>query len=424
MIESFHRIRKKWPGLLNKKALSSVSPVLKWVLAIWIFTAIFADQIANDLPLSCTIDGQRYFPALEESWNKFSGGSSARLKYIPLMGKMESVVMPPVPYSPQSIDRKNAGYKSPFGEQNTASTKERHWLGTDALGRDVLSGLIHGSRLALVIGFLSVFIAAFLGIVLGAFAGYYGDRRLRMGAWSAVLLLFFFAIGLYATFLALDGGMAFSHLFLLFILLIAAMTGRSLWLKTRTDRSSGKKEKRGFYIPLDLMVLRAIEIFRSLPSLFILLALIAIMGPSGIVQISLILAFLMWPSFARYTRAEFLSLREREFVSAARLQRQSDLKIIFSEILPNARAPIVVLCAFGIGSAILAEATLSFLGLGLAVDQVSWGSMLNEARKHFSAWWLAVFPGLALFIVIFTMNTLGDFLERKHSGYGLSPRGI
>jgi len=181
MIESFHRIRKKWPGLLNKKALSSVSPVLKWVLAIWIFTAIFADQIANDLPLSCTIDGQRYFPALEESWNKFSGGSSARLKYIPLMGKMESVVMPPVPYSPQSIDRKNAGYKSPFGEQNTASTKERHWLGTDALGRDVLSGLIHGSRLALVIGFLSVFIAAFLGIVLGAFAGYYGDRRFAHG---------------------------------------------------------------------------------------------------------------------------------------------------------------------------------------------------------------------------------------------------
>nr|MBS0037485.1 ABC transporter permease [Saprospiraceae bacterium] len=351
--------------------------------------------------------------SIEESWAYVSGGPSVRLKYIPLKPKMESVVMPPVPYSPQSIDRLNASFKSPAGNQQIRSSHERHWLGTDGLGRDVLAGLIHGSRLALMIGFLSVFLAMLTGVLLGAAAGFYGDRGIRIHR----ITLFFAIIGLlglvYGLYLAIDGGVSSPTVFTTLLFFIGLTLVYLGVRKSSKIYFNGTTAGAGIYLPLDLIILRVVEIFRSIPALFILLALIALLDRPGVMQISLILALLMWPSFARYTRAEFLSLREKEFVSAGRLLRKTDGQLIFSEILPNARAPLVVLAAFGVSAAILAEATLSFLGLGLAIDQVSWGSMLNEARKYFRAWWLAVFPGLALFFVIYSMNALGDYFEVK-----------
>lgn len=414
MIEFFQR-RLKFSGFEKKKGPEKPSRGIYWVVGIWIFLALFADLLSNELPLSCTLDGKRYFPALEESWSKLTGQSSPRIKYLSQSGKMDNKWMPLIPYSPGTIDRANAGFVGPFSPQHIDGWRYRHWLGTDGLGRDVLAGLVHGSRIAIIIGLLSVLLAMIMGVIPGAIAGYFGDKGWRVNLPSGLIGLAVGALLIWVIAVAISSAGSRGNLLLLTPLII--LTG---WLLHYLRVALSQKYpnsflKRSMSVPLDIILLRIIEVFRSLPALFILLALLAIVREAGILQMALILALIMWPSFARYTRAEFIALREQEFVAAAKLLRKSHFNIIFREILPNAVPPIAVVSAFGLSSAILAESTLSFLGIGLSADTVSWGSMLNEARKYFGAWWLAIFPGLAIFVVVFTMNSLGDFLSRKYS---------
>lgn len=413
MIENFNILRKR----LSPKGKAKGRKLHLWVRLViltWIFFAVFADQLANELPLSCTISGQRHFPAFKESFHKLTGKSSIRILYLQQKNQMEDILMPPVPYSPNTIDRKNAGFKSPFALQETDGTQHRHWLGTDSLGRDVLAGLIHGSRLALLISLIALGFALVIGIPIGAVAGYFGDRKLKVDWVGFGILVSGFFTLLYVLFIIVDSGFqkaAVEMLFLFSIILIL------LSLLYYFLKSKGWFQRKRTSLPVDLMVLRTIEIFRSLPTLFILLALLAIIPSVNILTIALIIGALMWPTFARYTRAEFLSLREKEFVSAAVLQRKSSYYIIVKEMLPNAIAPLAVAGAFGVSASILTESTLSFLGIGLTADQVSWGSMLNEARKYFAAWWIAVFPGVAIFIVVYSMNSLGDWFSDQRNDF-------
>ncbi|TVQ43321.1 MAG: ABC transporter permease [Saprospirales bacterium] len=402
---------------LRKADFSVFSPKsiplwIRLVLFVWIFAAVFADQLANELPLSCKIDGKRHYPAIAESIAKIRGDASVRLKYRGNIDRMESIVMAPIPYSPQTIDRNNTGFVSPFEDQHINDWKQRHWLGTDRLGRDIMAGMIHGARVAFVVGMLAVFFAFIIGVPLGAAAGYYGDRGIFVRGLVLLLKTLLLLTWLYLLYLQLMGAAISGLLVWLPFLLVVFLPFliRKSRLSLLINRLPGFLS-RTFSIPLDLILLRLIEVFRSLPNLFILLALLAVFGQTGMTTIALILALLMWPTFARYTRAEFLSLREKEFVSAARLFRKSEFRIIFTDILPNAKAPLIVISAFGISAAILAESTLSFLGLGLGIDQVSWGSMLSEARRYFPAWWMAVFPGFAIFIIIYALNSLGDRLR-------------
>lgn len=390
-------------------SLKSIPLWIRLVLLIWVFAAVFADQLANELPLTCKIDGERHFPAIAESIAKIRGDASVRLKYRGKADRMESIVRAPIPYSPQTIDRNNTGFVSPFENQNITDWRHRHWLGTDRLGRDIMAGMVHGARVAFVVGMLAVFFAFIIGVPLGAAAGYYGDKGIFLSGLALMLMTLLVLMWMYLFYLQLMG--AAVSTFIVWLPFLLAVFLPFLLKKSPINALINRIPSflsRSFPIPLDLILLRLIEIFRSLPNLFILLALLAVFGKTGMTTIALILALLMWPTFARYTRAEFLSLREKEFVSAARLFRKSDFRIIFTDILPNAKAPLIVISAFGISAAILAESTLSFLGLGLGIDQVSWGSMLSEARRYFPAWWMAVFPGLAIFIIIYALNSLGD----------------
>jgi len=389
--------------------LKSIPLWIKLVLFVWIFTALFADQLANDLPLSCQIDGERHYPALVETFAKIRGDANFRLRYLGKTDQMDAVIRAPIPYSPQTIDRSNTGFVSPLAKQQLSHWSFRHWLGTDRLGRDIASGMIHGSRVAFIVGLLSVFFSFLIGVPLGAAAGYYGDRQILISRIAFFLSVGLILIWMYFLYLHLIGAniAAIWVWSALFLAMVIPYISKKL-IRHRSFKKFPVFWLKSYTFPLDLILLRLIEIFRSLPNLFILLALLAVFGQTGMLTISMILALLMWPTFARYTRAEFLSLREKEFVSAARLFRKSDFRIIFTDILPNAKAPLIVITAFGISAAILAESTLSFLGLGLGVDQVSWGSLLSEARRYFPAWWMAVFPGFAIFIIIYALNSLGD----------------
>ncbi len=232
------------------------------------------------------------------------------------------------PYDPQQIDT--------FHILEPPSWS--HLLGTDSLGRDLLSRLIFGSRISLLVGFVAVGIATFVGTILGAIAGYYGR-----------------------------------------------------WI--------------------DGLIMRFVDIMLCFPTIFLIMAVIAFLEPS-IWNIMIVIGLTGWMGVARLVRAEFLSLRKRDFVLAAKISGASDFDILFNEILPNAIAPILVSATLGIGGAILTESALSFLGIGVQPPTPSWGNMLTEGKDNLEiAWWLSVFPGLAILITVLGYNLLGEALR-------------
>jgi peptide/nickel transport system permease protein len=212
-----------------------------------------------------------------------------------------------------------------------------HLLGTDNIGRDIFSGILHGAGTALAVGFFTALLATVVGILVGSVSGYFGGLT-------------------------------------------------------------------------DLILMRVAEFFQMFPVFFLAIVIVTLTGP-GLTKVILVLGLAGWPGIARLVRVGMLSLRKSEFVEAAIATGCSNQRLILRHILPNGIAPAVVAASFVVGRAILAEAGLSFLGLG-DPSAVSWGQMLNNAQQFLNrGWWLALFPGSAIALTVITANAMGDALN-------------
>ena len=213
------------------------------------------------------------------------------------------------------------------------------WLGSDGLGRDVLSRLLYGARISLLVGFAAIAVGGGIGILAGLVSGYFGG-----------------------------------------------------WV--------------------DDVIMRIGDIQLAFPFILLAILFLVVLG-SGVWNLILVLGIGQWVTYARIVRADTLSLREKEFVEAARALGDSTTSIIFRTILPNILAPLTVIASFNVASVILSEAALSFLGLGVPPSVPTWGSMLAESRDTLVAnkWWLAVFPGVAIMLTVLSFNILGDWLR-------------
>ena len=212
-------------------------------------------------------------------------------------------------------------------------------LGSDALGRDVLSRLLYGARVSLLVGISAILVGGTIGTVAGLLSGYFGG-----------------------------------------------------WI--------------------DDVIMRMGDIQLAFPFILLAIMFLVVLGP-GVVNLILVLGIGQWVTYARIVRAQTLSLREKEFVEAARAMGDSTISIMFRTILPNIVAPLTVIASFNVASVILAEASLSFLGLGVPPQTPTWGSMLAQSRDQLIAnrWWLAVFPGMAIVVTVLSFNIIGDWLR-------------
>jgi peptide/nickel transport system permease protein len=248
---------------------------------------------------------------------------------VALAGGILSLLGLPMPMDPNATNL----------ESKLSPPSAAHWLGTDNLGRDVLSRMVAGSTISLTVGFVAMAVSLGIGIVLGAVSGY-------CGGW------------------------------------------------------------------VDNVLMRIVDALLCFPSFFLILSAIAILGPNIWIIIAVI-GLVGWTGTARLVRAEFLTLRESEYVRAARAMGQSTPRIVFRHILPNAAAPIFVTAIVSIPDAILVESGLSFLSFGVPPPQSTWGNIIADGKTYIlDAWWLIVFPGLAIFTASLSFYIAGDALRR------------
>jgi peptide/nickel transport system permease protein len=395
-------------------------------LAVWslrffyviLFVGIFADFLANEKPLYCKINGETHFPVMRQylvdlglaSWDeKFILKRWSEHEY-------ESVIFPPITYSPTTIDKKNMNYISPLAEQKIGKYMRGHYLGTDALGRDVASGMIHGTRTAMLVGIVSMSIATLIGILLGSLAGYFGDDRLKVSRIRIILnilalfVAFFFAFivrgysladGINSSGLLVESGKTLGIFGLIF------GVANLLVIPLKKIGFLGKR----VLISLDLLIMRFIEIVNSIPVLILILSIVAIIKKPSLMYVMIIIGAVSWTSIAMFIRSELLRVRRLEYIEAAQAFGYSEWRIILRHAIPNALTSVLITIAFGVASAILTESFLSFIGVGVPAEQVTWGSLLSESRDKFDAWWLAIFPGLAIFFTVTIFNLIGEGLS-------------
>ncbi len=273
---------------------------------------------------------------LREFWGYFAAnrGALAGLAIVVLVLGLAAFANVLAPYPPDLTN--NAAFLKPPAWQAGGSWD--YPLGTDAIGRDMLSRLIHGARLSLLIGMAVVAISIVAGIALGLVAGY----------------------------------------------------------------------ARGI---TEIAIMRLMDIILTLPSLLLAIVIVAILGP-GIMNAMLAVAVVVLPHYVRITRASVIAEMSKDYVTAARAGGAGRVRLMFSEVLPNCAAPLIVQASLGVSTAILDAAALGFLGLGAQPPSPEWGTMLADAREFvLRAWWVVTFPGLMILVTVLAFNLLGDGLR-------------
>jgi peptide/nickel transport system permease protein len=277
-------------------------------------------------------------------------------------------------------------------------------LGTDDLGRDVFARMLQGAWVSLTVGFVAVGISVLIGIFLGGIAGYFGQRHIRVDhlLWALFLVI---AMVLLAAKLAYAGA--------ILILCTTAFALYRIRKKTllKKQQTAWKRVLQKNTLSVDTLIMRFVDVMLCFPSFFLILTVVALL-PASIYNIMIVIGLTSWMGATRFVRAEFLSLREQDFVAAAKALGLSNFRIIFRHMMPNAIAPVLVSATIGIATAILTEAGLSFLGFGVPPPHATWGNILSDGKRFiFDAPWLTFIPGFAILVVVLSFNLFGEGLR-------------
>lgn len=334
--------KETWRRFLSRKE----AVIALGLVSILALIAILSPAIAGTKPIVCKYKGKLYFPAMSyfnESWeNPIFQKDRFRKRYplnLPKKDPQSWAVWPLSFNDPYRRVEDNEWPNRPGNPRGDQSGPTKmNLFGTDETGVDVFAKMVHGTRIALLVGFVSMGIATAIGMLIGAIGGY-------LGGW------------------------------------------------------------------VDSLLSRFTEVVMCIPTLVLILALYSLIQRPTIWHTMVIIGATGWPGISRLMRAEFLKIKQADYVAAARVSGISPIKIILRYILPNALAPVLVPVTFGIASAILLENSLSFLGFGAPPPNPSWGSVLSSAHGNYKLWWLTVYPGLAVFLTVLSYNVIGEALQ-------------
>ncbi|QMU30641.1 ABC transporter permease [Adhaeribacter radiodurans] len=301
----------------------------------------------------------------------------------------------------------------PFSFSTILNNEAINWLGTDLLGRDVLANLVTGAQTALLVSVPAMLLATIIGIALGSLAGFWGNTGFQVSLVSLAVSVLVLLAGIYYGFYIQQ--LSWMHAFQTgsgailkqfgYLLLIFSTISILGWLMVKVLKRFGLQKKVN--LPVDQLILKLIEIIGSVPRLLLVMCLAAFAQPA-LMNIVLLATLTYWTSIARLVRSELLQIRELPYVQAARAVGLSEKRILFREALPNALPPVIVAVAFGLGSLMSLEATLSFLNIGVPADIASWGRMMKGIQANYQAWWLLFFPALTLCSTILSLQVLAQ----------------
>lgn len=389
--------------------------------------ALLADHLASPLPYRCIYRGEVLYPHMQPDrrdtfWD--TSESHYRLMFYREVNwthqEITSARWAPVPYDVQPLNGDHPMPPDtlvvPPGLPAHVPAHERrfaHRLGTTRLGLDLLAGLLHGTRVTLGSGLLATACLALLGIALGLASGYWGDTRLHLPrgslvVWGLLLLpAWYYSIDRRSMLLEL-GTPAWTWLGT--TLLWLAVWGMLAYVLGRLAQRSAWGA-HPVPLALDTLISKLIEVLDAMPALLVVLAVMPIFENRSVWLLALVVGMTSWTGIARLLRAECIRVREADYVLAAQALGLPGWRIILRHVLPNAIGPVLVALASALGSAMLIESAFSFLQV--VEESNSWGSLMRGAYEHEDAWWLVVYPGLALMLTVLSVNILGEHLRDR-----------
>ncbi|MBK9638847.1 MAG: ABC transporter permease [Bacteroidetes bacterium] len=377
------------------------------VIVFYVFISLLAPVISNDLPLLRIYQGEWSFPFLnqEQEYN-FSEKT--------IDGGFE--IHAPFGYSSGKSDPLNMSFRGPFDHQLAQNKKgelveiplmKRHWLGTNLLGSDLLADILYGTRVSLFISVIATLLASVLALFLGFLAGWFGPTSLKI---SAVKMLLIFLLFIFWVHLLLnvessaEGWLGWGVSLFVFIFMMKILAKRKM------DVIANVK----IFIPIDAIFLRISELFSAIPRVILVLAFIQLLSAS-LLSIILLLALSAWVDLARIVRAELQSIKSMTYVDAAVMSGIHGARLLLIQILPNIWPTVLVFMLYTFAGNIAIEAGLSFLGFGVPATVKTLGGLISEGKNNFEAWWMIVFPGLWLSVLIYSMFCLSDRLRKTEN---------
>lgn len=413
---------------------------LRWPVYILLGISFSAGIIATDQPLFVRYKGNYWFPAFssilyptrsETILDEKSGNSETiQFDLAPWREMQTDFLIPaPIPYSPKKPDKLNRDYCGPGsaqfvkdsdGQISSATFFEKHHLGTDQLGNDLLAGIIHGVSASVKIGFFAAIIAGIIGISLGALAGYFGNDRLKITRSTALFGIPGLAFGIFWAFqvrsFAIGDAMAEGFLqftasifwsCMLVLATIVCFIAMSRLFRRFTWLSAA------FIFPVDSLIQRFTEVFLAIPKLLLIFIFAALFRERSMYLVILLIGLTHWTGMARLTRAEMLRTRDLPFVEAGRALGYPWYRILFKHALPVTAGVLFIELAFLMAGSILAESSLSYLGIGMPIDAVTLGGLLRKGHAQPDAWWMIVFPGLCIFLLLAWLISLAEWARKN-----------
>ena len=377
-----------------KKAGIAIRRIFAYIAAVLaLLLIVFPGWFAGEMPLAYKdTDGRLAFNLLKVN----------SISYNRALSNVHPYISPMIPFHPTDANLEEGKFISPGKVGNSGKT---HWLGTDHLGRDVLSGIIWGARSSILVAFVAVFLAFLISFLLGGLTGYYGDNSYLIDRNKGILLIIFL-----------------TTLFIFFQWHLSQVGGAWKWLILIIGIVAGslfiilKTAGRNVSLKIDSYISTFVNVVDSMPAIMVAIVFFLTYPQVNILSIAVLIGILKIPTFYRIIRSEIRRIKEKPYIQSAYISGDSFFVILSREMLPNIMTVVIVYALYTMASVIIIESTISFLNLGgVNPEYISWGKQLSLSRNYIQEWWLAIFPGMCIFLVIIFFRKMAERISDKSS---------